>query len=50
MTRLMTPELTTVHQPIPEMAEAAVRCLVERETRPESPIIFPVSLVIRETT
>ena len=50
MTSLMTPELTTVHQPISEMAEAAVRYLVEEESRPEAPVIFPVSLVIRETT
>lgn len=51
LTRLMSPELTTVHQPIREMARRAVELLTEekRETT-EEPIVFPVSLMKRETS
>ncbi len=49
-----TTNLSTVHQPISEMAEAAARMLVERvEGSYEGPPrdeVFPVSLVERATT
>ena len=54
LTRLISPELTTIHQPIEEMAEKAISLLTEptpEETEEgEHTMVFPVSLVIRETT
>ena len=44
--------LTTIHQPIAEVARYAVECIVRRsagETIPSS-TLFPVHLVVRETT
>ena len=52
LARLISPELTTVHQPLRQMAQAAVRQLVgscTEESR-EKTVIFPVSLMVRETT
>jgi LacI family transcriptional regulator len=46
-------ELTTVHQPLAEMARASVDLLVERLERPRRPVrtlIFPTRLVVRATT
>ena len=46
-------QLTTVHQPLTEMARASVDLLVERLADPErSPrkLVFPSSLVVREST
>ncbi len=46
-------ELTTVHQPFAEMAQASVDMLVERfndPTRSSRKLVFPSRLVIRETT
>lgn len=46
--------LTTVHQPLDEMARHAVRTLLERidgtAPRPSQRIVFPVELVVRGTT
>ena len=52
LTQLVTPELTTVHQPIREMAERAVEILLgdHPERGAGETIVYPVSLVIRETT
>ena len=49
---LISPELTTIRQPVREMAiEAAERILASRNTPKEgSRIVFPVSLMKRETT
>ncbi len=48
----VTPSLTTVHQPVAEMAAEATRALihwVENDVTPESRI-FPTSLVVRESS
>lgn len=51
LTRLVTPELTTIHQPIREMAEQAVQILLDEDRKePHKTMVYPVSLVIRETT
>lgn len=48
---LISPELTTIRQPLREMAEKAVSCLVdEREMPASKTIIYPVTLMARETT
>ncbi len=52
LSSLITPELTTIHQPIEEMARAAAQMILEQNP-PEKKgecFIFPVSLVVRETT
>lgn len=49
---LITPELTTIRQPIEEMARMAAEMILEQKA-PEKKgecFIFPVSLVVRETT
>jgi DNA-binding LacI/PurR family transcriptional regulator len=46
------PPLTTVHQPLVEMARALTRTLLERIADPEGPVtarIFPPRLVVRES-
>lgn len=50
--QLLTPSLTTLRQPVGEMAQRAVELLIEnKELREKDRIrVFPVSLVIRETT
>ena len=50
--RLISPELTTIHQPLEKMAAAAVQRLVGPQTEEgqETTEIFPVTLMIRETT
>ena len=52
LSSLISPELTTVHQPIEEMAKKAARMLLEQNIPPKmgENFIFPVSLVVRETT
>ncbi len=51
LTRLVSPELTTIHQPITEMANRAVELLTdENREHPDMPEVFPVSLIKRETT
>ena len=51
LSRLVTPELTTIRQPIQEMAHAAVDYLVNQSDQQQvSPRIFPVTLMVRETT
>jgi DNA-binding LacI/PurR family transcriptional regulator len=49
---LMSPELTTVRQPLREMAEQAMRLIVHREDHSdgETEYIFPTELAVRETT
>ena len=49
---LLSPELTTVSQPIQEMAEKAVELIVNKELTGSTgeKFVFPVSLVIRQTT
>lgn len=51
LTSLVSPELSTIHQPIREMAYRAVDILTGKDSshRPE-PIVLPVYLVKRETT
>lgn len=53
MTKLLSPELTTIHQPIEEMAEKSIELLIQEEEHQEKAgrtIVFPVSLMVRETT
>ena len=50
LTELMSPELTTIHQPIPHMAELAVSSLIHPDRLKENTVVLPVSLKIRETT
>lgn len=49
---LLTPGLTTISQPIQEMAEKAVELIVNKELTGSTgeKFVFPVSLVIRQTT
>ena len=50
---IMTPQLTTVHQPCEDIAEAAFSALLERMRRPNIPpreIFLPARLVVREST
>jgi DNA-binding LacI/PurR family transcriptional regulator len=49
ITRYTAPPLTTVHQPISEMAELAVDLAVGGSS-PESHRVFPTSLAVRHTT
>ncbi|MBQ9157603.1 MAG: LacI family DNA-binding transcriptional regulator [Eubacterium sp.] len=50
--KLISPPLTTVHQPVEEMAEQAINLIQRMEQGEPAPsrTIFPVELVIRETT
>ncbi len=51
--RWLTPPLTTVRQPIREMAAAAVTALVDAATGaalPPSPIVLPTQLILRGST
>lgn len=49
---LISPELTTIHQPLQDMAEKAIELIAENKLTKEKGInfVFPVSLIIRETT
>ena len=49
---LMSPELTTIRQPIQMMAEKAMELLTQQETNPVkgTEYIFPITLITRETT
>lgn len=52
MSTLITPEMTTIQQPIEAMARAAAEYLLERKV-PEKEgkqFVFPISLAVRETT
>ena len=52
LSSLISPELTTIRQPIDEMARKAAQMILEQSV-PEKKgecFIFPVSLVVRETT
>jgi len=46
----LSPSLTSVRQPVEEMAAAATRALVERRTEPGWQVIFPADLVVRESS
>ena len=50
--KLLSPELTTIIQPIKEMAEKAVKLIANNELTELSgkKFIFPVSLIARQTT
>lgn len=50
--QLLTPSLTTLRQPVGEMAQRVVELLTQSEEQQETERIrvFPVSLIIRETT
>ena len=49
---LMSPELTTIRQPIREMAEKAVELIIDKEhiEKKGERFVFPVSVMERETT
>ena len=49
---LMSPGITTIRQPVKEMAEAAISAVVRSAAGEMVPArsVFPVSLVIREST
>ncbi len=49
-TRYTAPPLTTVHQPIGDMAELAVSLVVDASTSEAVHRVFPTSLELRETT
>lgn len=46
----MTPELTTVGQPIKKMGIKAVNMLLQKETQSYKEYIFSPELIVRETT
>ena len=48
--QLIWPPLTTIRQPIAEMADRAITTLVAPATQPAARICCPVELVIREST
>jgi LacI family transcriptional regulator len=51
--RWLTPPLSTVHQPIRDMAAAAVRMLVDAaagKALPEAPVLLPTRLIVRGST
>jgi DNA-binding LacI/PurR family transcriptional regulator len=52
LSSLMSPELTTVRQPLREMAEKAMELIVRRQEgeNEEKEYIFPTTLIKRETT
>lgn len=50
LAHLMTPELTTVAQPIEKMGVKAVEMLIQKETEGYKEYIFSPELIIRETT
>ena len=52
LSSLITPELTTIHQPIQAMSEKAVEVLLAQKEGKKTGerFVFPVSLRIRETT
>ena len=50
---IMTPQLTTIHQPCDDIATMAVRTLLERISEPSLPpreIFLPAPLVVRRST
>lgn len=51
-TTLLSPELTTIRQPVRQMAEKAVELIVNNEltSMTGGKFVFPVSLVVRQTT
>jgi DNA-binding LacI/PurR family transcriptional regulator len=46
----LTPALTSVHQPVEEMAAAATRALINRQVAPHWRLVFPAALRIRESS
>ena len=52
LSSLVLPELTTIHQPIEEMAQLAVRLILEQKypKKEGECIVLPVSLIVRQTT
>ena len=52
LSSLISPELTTIHQPITTMGRRAVEVILQEGTLPKEgrQQVFPVSLVPRETT
>lgn len=50
LSRLMTPEITTVAQPIEKMGVKAARLLIKKESSRQQEYIFSPELIIRETT
>jgi len=52
LSSLMSPELTTVRQPLREMAEKAMELIVrcEKDVKSQTEYIFPTELIARETT
>ena len=52
LSHLMTPELTTIRQPIADMGKTAVQCIINYATGAEVTRVnkFPVTLIKRETT
>ena len=50
LSKLMTPEITTVAQPIEKMGVKAARLLIKKESNRQQEYIFSPELIIRETT
>lgn len=52
LARLMNPPMTSLRQPLAEMAEAAIACLVgdTGEAVPATGLIFPPELIVRQST
>lgn len=52
LSTLITPEMTTIRQPIEEMARAAARLVLEHKAPAKTGErrVFPIDLVVRETT
>ncbi|MEU4217387.1 substrate-binding domain-containing protein [Actinoplanes sp. NPDC026623] len=45
-----TPPLSSVHQPVEEMAAAATRALVRRQLAPHWRCVFPAALQVRQSS
>ena len=50
MAQFTAPPLTTVHQPMEEMAELAVTWAVDAPARGDAQHVFPTTLSLRATT
>ena len=52
MAHMLCPSLTSIRQPVPEMCDMAVECLIKQIHGEKVPVdmVFPVTLSAREST